>query len=173
MYRRKPFYICPRVECGRQWEMLILEIHSHWKLVSSAPILPAWPTLESVHLDEEHPGAKIEEANSATAEPEVGKGVTAGPGRLILSCHSHGLCLLIVVLLSVLIPCHSKVCMNPNIFNAVAKNCCPCGNSRVEPKEGHCFSVTWGRVRAAVSETIAISTGASTVRMGTAGPHRR
>lgn len=36
----------------------------------TSPLLPAWPTLESVHLHEEHTGEKNEEAISATAEPK-------------------------------------------------------------------------------------------------------
>ena len=60
--------------------MLILETQP-LRLVSLAPLLPAWPTLESVHLDEKHlEGEKNEEANSVTAEPKVRKGATAALG---------------------------------------------------------------------------------------------
>lgn len=40
-------------------------------LLLPSPLLPAWPALESVHLDQEHPeGEKSKEANAATPEQE-------------------------------------------------------------------------------------------------------
>lgn len=91
------FYICPGASLGGCGIYLFLELHSHWELVSSAPLLPAWPTLESVHLDQERTeGEKSKEANAATAELKVGEGAPLGPGRLILPSSSHGLSLLTV-----------------------------------------------------------------------------
>lgn len=74
-----------------------------------------------MHPDEEHTeGEKNEEANPATAETKVGKGATAGLGRLISSGHSHGFSLLTVAPLSINTLSQQRI-RNPYIYNALAK----------------------------------------------------